>query len=223
MTQKPKKRAGKKPTSEGSTSAKKTFDTNCRRAGYFLELHKEFQGGKRGAPVTPTRELPRAAVVFAVGALDAYLSDVSAEVLLQILEGAQATSDVRDLLAKIQKELPTLSLEVALLPSASAKRDRVHEALADHLYNKVSHHGPKGVSTAVQRIGGKPETVWSALETTWTKPADQLQKWTDNRHAIVHQGKSPQIQRPKAQECINLVSAIGAEVDRVAQVSLLLL
>ena len=68
------------------TESKRTFDVNMRRASYFLDLHESIHGGVQGAPQNPVRELPRASVVFAVGALDAYLSDVSAEVLVHLLQ-----------------------------------------------------------------------------------------------------------------------------------------
>jgi hypothetical protein len=200
-----------------STAAKKAFDLNIERAGYFLELHEDLQDGKRGAPVTPVRELPRASVVFAVGALDAYLSDVSAEVLLTLLSRTVATTEVRDLLAKIQKEVPTLALEVLLLADAVARRKRVQEALSDHLYNKVSHHGPTGVATAVVRIGGKPADVWSGLVSQgFANPEKELDGWTTCRHEIVHQGKKPAVGRPKAKECLELVAAVAAQVDAIA-------
>lgn len=200
-----------------TSAAKKAFDLNIERAGYFLELHQDLQDGKRGAPLKPVRELPRASVVFAVGALDAYLSDLSAEVLLTLLGRSVASTEARDLLAKIQKEIPTLALEVLLLTDAAARKKRVQEALSDHLYNKVSHHGPTGVATALVRIGGKPADVWSALPSKgFANPETELQRWTTCRHEIVHQGKKPTVHRPKAKECLELISAIAAQVDSIA-------
>ncbi len=181
-------------TAMAPTAAKSTFDLNIERAGYFLELHGNLQGGKPGAPLKPVRELPRASVVFAVGALDAYLSDMSAEVLLALLARSVASTEARDLLGKIQRELPTLALEVLLLSDSAARKTRVQEALSDHLYNKVSHHGPTGVATALVRIGGKPADVWSALASKgFANPETELDRWTKCRHEIVHQGKKPTV------------------------------
>ena len=61
-----------------ASKAKKAFDRNIERAGFFLDIHKDATPGP-GKPKLPLHELPRAAVVFAVGALDAYLSGVGAE------------------------------------------------------------------------------------------------------------------------------------------------
>src|SRR5690242_4110877 len=98
------------------TNAKAIFDLNIKRSGWFLEIHQAVQGGA-GAPLMPVRELPRAAVVFAIGALDAYLSEVSAEVMVRQLESASLPPEARDILRRIQSELPMLALELALLPS----------------------------------------------------------------------------------------------------------
>ena len=94
--------------------AKAAFDVNIRRASYFLDIHEEAQQGA-GAPSLPYRELPRGAVVFAVGALDAYLSEVSAEVIVRDLESAVAPTETREVLKRVQAEVPTLSLEIAVL------------------------------------------------------------------------------------------------------------
>jgi len=61
-----------------ATDAHDALTTNLTRARYFIDLHEGTQTGP-GTPDRKRRELPRGAVVFAVGALDAYLSEVSAE------------------------------------------------------------------------------------------------------------------------------------------------
>ena len=73
------------------TNAKTLFDVNIQRAGYFLETHED-ACDKPGRPVRRLDELPRAAVVFAIGSLDAYLCDVTAEALLTQLQAAPATA-----------------------------------------------------------------------------------------------------------------------------------
>ena len=55
-----------------ASEAKKAFNVNIQRSGYFLDIHQQ-ETLSAGAPTLPYRELPRAAVVFAIGALDAYL------------------------------------------------------------------------------------------------------------------------------------------------------
>jgi len=55
-----------------ATAAQDALTTNLTRARYFIDLHEGMQTGP-GTPDKKRRELPRGAVVFAVGALDAYL------------------------------------------------------------------------------------------------------------------------------------------------------
>ena len=67
------------------TSAHMAFLPNIERARYFVDIHEEVHHGP-GAPPLRYRELPRAAVVFAISALDAYISDALAEVVVKQLE-----------------------------------------------------------------------------------------------------------------------------------------
>lgn len=43
-----------------------------------------------------------------------------------------------------------------------------------------------------------------------------LEKWTDTRHQIIHQGKKPTVRRPQARKCIELMKAIVEVVDGFA-------
>lgn len=199
------------------TEAYEAFKLNRTRARYFLELHKAYQDGKRGAPRTPVRELPRASVVFAIGALDAYLSDVTAECLVHVLQAGEDTEHARGLLAKVQREIPGLALEVAILGTKAQRTARVQAALSNYLHNQVSNHGAKGVSQAIERLLGAPKKVWALLvDDGWENPQEDLDKWTESRHKIVHQGKKEKIQRASAYDCIELVNDVATRVEGVA-------
>lgn len=87
------------------TAAKATFDVNIRRASYFLDIHQSVHAGTRGAPKLALRELPRGAVVFAVGALDS-LSDVSAEVMIYQCQQGDVTGDTRTVMKSVSQQLP---------------------------------------------------------------------------------------------------------------------
>jgi len=67
---------------------------NLTRASYFLDIHEAGQAGP-GAPTNKQRELPRGAVVFAIGALDAYLSELSAEVMINQFEAGTLSGENR--------------------------------------------------------------------------------------------------------------------------------
>jgi len=198
-----------------STKAKKAFDINIRRASYFLDIHQETQIGA-GAPTLARRELPRGAVVFAVGALDAYLSDVSADVVVTGLRSEPARQDLREVLRQVQKEIPTLSLEVALLPREADRVTHIQNAVLDHFRTNVSGHGVKAVSAAVQRMGRKSSDFWSEIVDEYPDATAELDRWTEIRHQIVHLGMTPRVRRPHARDFIDLVRHIVATLDKYA-------
>lgn len=198
-----------------STKAKKTFDINIRRASYFLDIHEQTQTGA-GAPTLARRELPRGAVVFAVGALDAYLSDVSADVIVSGLRSQPGGSDLREVLRQVQKEVPTLSLEVALLPSEVDRVNHIQNAILDHFRRNVSGHGAKALSVAVQRMGRKPADFWSEIVAEYPDAPAELDRWTEIRHQIVHLGMKPRVWRPHARKFIELVRHMVTALDKYA-------
>src|SRR3954451_3553341 len=144
----------------------------------------------RGKPSDEERELLRATVIFSIGALDAYLSDVAAEVLVGQLENARLpTSDARNVLQRVQKEIPTLSLELALTSDADERRQLAQQAITDHLANRVSNHGAAGVASTLGRLGATID--WEAVSLgakskLRTSPrqssAAVLDRWTERRH-----------------------------------------
>ena len=203
------------------TAAKAAFDRNIQRASYFLDVHATVQAGAAGAPTLARRELPRGAVVFAIGALDAYLSDASAEVLIAQCEGGVMTGKTRIVMRDVSKVLPGLALELAVVPDAKERLDRLRLALTDHFQTNVSAHGPKAVADAVERMGGVPRIIWDGLVALgFSDPAKELDTWTDIRHRIVHRGEKPRVWREHARECIRLLEALAAEVDQVAEAAI---
>jgi hypothetical protein len=199
------------------TESKGVFDANIQRAQHFLKIHQDAQKGK-GAPTLPYRELPRASVVFAVGAIDAYLSDMSAEVLISQFQSAPPAQPMRDILKRIQSDLPTLAIELSVLSTNHERIARLRETVADHFHNRVSQHGSKAVAATLSRIGADVADVWTHLESRgYSKPAKNLDEWTDKRHTIVHQGKKPIIHRPTAQEFIDFSKELIARVDSLAE------
>lgn len=94
--------------------------------------------GTRGAPKLAPRELPRGAVVFAVGALDSYLSDVSAEVMIYQCQQDDVTGDTRTIMRTVSQQLPGLALELAITEDDTDRVDRLRSAIVDHLQTAVS-------------------------------------------------------------------------------------
>lgn len=198
-----------------ATNAKLAFDVNIQRASYFLDIHEATQSGA-GAPTRPRRELPRGAIVFAVGAIDAYLCEVSAEILIAQVKQSSASAALRETLTRVQKEIPALALEVAFLDTQASRMARIHKSIVEYFQNQTSQFGAKGVSATITRLGGNPEDVWSVLiQQGHHDPQQLLDRWTDVRHQIVHQGKKPRVWRPHARNFIQFAEALVQRVDSV--------
>jgi hypothetical protein len=197
------------------TQARATFDKNIRRAGHFLELHSN-KTVTAGAPPAPYRELPRATIVFAVAALDAYLSEVSGEVMVARLQATGASKEDLKVLALVQKDIPGISLEVALLGTQAQRLKRLQEAIIKHFRDNAVQFGSKGVAATCGRIGCSTEALWAALEGDFPKPAEMLDKWTELRHAMIHRGSSPAVRRLEATEFCELVKALVRRLDEHA-------
>jgi hypothetical protein len=199
-----------------ATTALTAAKRNLERASFFLDIHQGTQQGP-GTPDNKRRELPRGALVFAIGALDAYLSEVAAEVMVAQFERGQATGDGRKVLEAIQRATPTLAIELAVAKPEVDRAAALRRAIVEHFYDQVSNHGAKAVSATVQRMGKSSSAVWDAVEAAGeASPQQRLDEWTDKRHAIIHRGQRPTVNREPARTCVKLVQTVSLEVDKVA-------
>ncbi len=116
-----------------------------------------------------------------------------------------------DALRAIAKADPGLSLRVALAGTGAASRDEFRSALSDWLATK-SFHGPEKVIQALGYLNCS--AAWEGADTaTAQATAKELTKITDDRHAIVHEGKKPYIKRDLAEQANALVSALARHID----------
>lgn len=223
-----------------TTSAWLVLEKNLNRTRAFTRIFfagntKPQPGQKRGPgkPSDEEKELLRAAVVFSIGTLDAYMSEVAAEVLVAQLEDARKTPtpSSRNLLRRVAKEIDTLALELALTADPEQRRDVARRALVEHLTSNVSNHGAKAVSATLERMGEvQPGKVWTSLDahlsrwpklaTGGRKSAGVLDQWTAHRHSIVHEGKAIAINGEHVNELLDFVASLGEELDAVAVAAL---
>jgi hypothetical protein len=94
------------------TGAFTVFEANLERSRAFLRIFDKDRGV--GQPSNDEKELLRGSLVFAVGALDAYLSDLILEIVPKY--GPQS-SQLTEGLKAIARSDPGLSLRVALAKS----------------------------------------------------------------------------------------------------------
>jgi hypothetical protein len=188
------------------TQAFRVFETNLDRSRAFLRLFDKDR--KVGQPSNDEKELLRGSLVFAVGALDAYLSDLILEI---VPEHGPKSSHMSDALKAIARNDPTLSLRVALATSPSDSRNEFRAALAEWLASK-SFHGPEKVIQALGYLNC--QLTWSDLDIAiGRETAKELTKITNDRHAIVHEGKKPYIKRDLAEQANTLVAALARHID----------
>jgi len=196
---------------QAKTGAYKAFQTNIERSRAFLRIFdKEPDGGrKQGQPTRDEKELLRGSLVFAVGALDAYLHDLILEIVPAY---APRSEKLTTALRGIAKSDPSLSLRVALAPSDQDRQQHFRDALSEWLEDK-SFQGPEKVSNALSYVGCT--LTWSDFDKVTRKStASELGRITGERHAIVHRGELPYVRRPPAGETVDLVAEIVKLIDR---------
>jgi hypothetical protein len=217
------------------TQARFALTQNTRRARALIRIFnsgkvKPEEGDRRGSGRPTGDEVPllHAVVIFSIGALDAYLSDVAAEVLVAQLERARPPdSSSRKVLQAVQREIPTLPFELALTSDEGERREIAQQAITQHLTNVVSNHGAKGVASTLERLGAKVD--WDAIslsptsqlrESSTESCASVLDRWTTVRHKLVHQGGEVVVWAEQAREIIGFVNRIAEHVDQRALAAL---
>lgn len=192
------------------TGAYKVLEITLDRAEAFLRIFGD--GRSVGKPSADDVELLRGAVVFAVGALDAFLRDVVVEIVPAF---APATPALGDALTKIAKDKPGLALEVAFASakSPSAAQACFGKALDDYLSTQ-SFQGAAAVIRALGYLGieigdGKLDGFVDRRGF-----AKDLARYTTMRHGMVHRGETPKLKRDEVKACIDLVRTIGTRVNQ---------
>ncbi|MGW7089137.1 HEPN domain-containing protein [Streptomyces sp. NPDC054871] len=166
-------------------------------------------GRGRGRPSSEEQELLRGSLVFAIGALDAYLSDLILEI---VPAHAPQNQRLNEALARIAKDDFGLVLRITLAPDDRSRREEFRGALEGWLAKK-SFHGPEKVVDALSYVGCPIK--WSTFDqSTSVNTAEELTRITKERHGIVHQGKKPKISQSQAQKTINLVEAVATVINK---------
>jgi len=155
-----------------------------------------------------TKELLRGAIVFAVGALDAFLLELVLEIVPRFGGDQHALGEA---LRAIAKDDPGLALRLALSPDGASKEDEFRKALGDWLDRK-SFQGVARVSNALTYVG-LSLTIADFDSHTGKNTAERLEYYTQLRHNIVHRGQRPNVVRNNARECVDLIACMGAVIN----------
>ncbi len=190
--------------------AYKVFKINRNRAEAFVRIF-DAPGGtprRQGQPSNDEKELLRGAVVFAVGALDAFLHELILEIVPRF--GGDRTR-LNDALKQIAKDDPALALRVSLARDGEEKRCEFRDALDGWLSEK-SFQGSAAVERALGFVNCRIE--WADFDTaSGMHTAERLQHYTKVRHSIVHRGAKPTVNRSEAGECVELIKSIAKLVN----------
>lgn len=200
--------------------AHEAFRETIKRARAFAELHEELC--PVGKPRHEYADILRAAVVFAVSAMDAYLHDKILEKVTPLV------------IARKGKQLPGKLVEII-------KDEATHERLLEiifeerppaHLATLVRKH----ISDLTFQNAGKIEGALKVLglDDVWYQVGTRLgvgkekargfvQAYVDRRHAIVHEGdlgkakkirhRLAKITRPYAKKCVSDVERFIGAID----------
>jgi hypothetical protein len=188
------------------TAASSVFETNLGRSRAFLRIFD--QERRPGQPSSDEKELLRGSLVFAVGALDAYLSDLILEVVPSY---GPKSRHLADALKAIARNDPGLALRVALAPTKSDGVDEFRSALQEWLATK-SFQGPDKLLEALGYVACPID--WPSFDqATGQSTATELARITKERHGIVHEGKRPYIRRHLAEQANTLVADIVRHID----------
>jgi hypothetical protein len=193
----------------GTTSGRVCLQNLARAKTLVSFFDSDAQG--RDRPNKRARELLRSAIVFTVGALDAYLRDLVLELVPKYGPPSPSLSDA---FKAIVKDDPGIALRVAL--SSEAERLNEFRRALDKWLSDKSFHGPQKVQQALDYIGCK--ISWDDFDTALSikKSASLLEVITKKRHDIVHRVDELPITRDETVEAIDLIRNLVLIIDRNA-------
>lgn len=181
------------------------FEKNLKRSRAFIKIFGE-EKRSQGAPTSEERELLRGALVFSIGALDNFVHELILEIVPKFGGNSAA---MRHPLQAIAKNDPSLALRVALAGPGGAE-DEFRAALDDWLETQ-SFHGVSKIVGAMNYVG--VNLGQASLPIGWQADLD---RYTDERHKIVHRGSVKVIKREEARACTDLVEVIAREINAQA-------
>jgi hypothetical protein len=197
------------------TASFRRLRRNLKRGRTLLDRFFDNPGGKPrgvGQPAAHEQELLRSVLVLAVGALDAYLSELVIELMPKLAQSGRA----QVIFERLMKENAGLVLQAVYLGG-----DELDAALASAVesqFLRTVMHGSK----AVRQVSD-----WCVLNLSFDNfDSDRfpqamklLDEWTDKRHRIVHRGELVKMKRHEATSVLDLVEHIGRVLnDRALKV-----
>jgi hypothetical protein len=194
------------------TKAYKRLRKNLERGKTLLHEFFDLPGGSprtAGQPRSHEQELLRSVLVLGIGALDAYLSELTTELVPKLARGGTAFT----IFDRLMKDQGGLILQAIYLGSNDLER-ALADAVESYLAGSVMHG-----SKAVMQVNGWCALTLGATDFNggrFSSAFKSLDSWTDKRHRIVHRGELVKMKRSDATDVLELVDHIGGVLNRRA-------
>ena len=190
------------------TDAYAAFEKNINRAEALIRVFE--RGRTAGRPLTEDTTLPRASVVFSIGALDAYLHDLVLEVVGEFVPQSPT-------LANALKDMQPQNLVQTMARAATIEdaRDSFRKTLDEHFDDK-SFMDVSGLLRACNLVGCNTTVAQLAIDTNRPDLGTELGTYTNVRHRMLHRGENPKVLKDNAKKCAamvrDIVNAVEAKV-----------
>lgn len=182
------------------------FEVNINRAEALIRVFE--RGRRRGRPLREDTELNRSALVFAIGALDAYLHDLVLRVVADFVPN-------NDAVLRTLKDMQPHEMVASMARAASLDDARSHlRAKLDKHFDDKSFMDVAGLQRALKLIGcANLDADELARRTQRADIAEALGRYTDMRHRIVHRGEIVRVLKANATDCASVVTLVARAVD----------
>ena len=187
------------------TPVYQSFTANIDRAKALIRIFD--RGRSRGRPRKEDTQLTRSALVFTIGALDAYLHDLVLEVAGKFVP----ESDELDRAVKAM-DPQDLVQNLARAKTHDQVQERFRRRLDEH-FDDASFMGVKGLQRALKLVGCPMGLDELSVNLGRPKFKQELGRYTDQRHRIIHRGENVRVKKEQADDCVDLVWNIVGNVD----------
>ncbi len=204
-----------------ATTSYSIFEQCVQRARNLVKLHKAAHG-RAGKPERYTTDAHRAAIVLAVSALDAFVSEfvLSRTRSLLASRGQELPPSLRDHIKRFLKDDDLLDAA-----RSDDLLERVNKAFRSD-FDRRSFQGSKVIEEYLQMVGYKDifKDIASKARLNEDTLRKDLDRFTQRRHAIAHRGdydlsenppKENVITKKDAQDCIRFVCLIAKQMDEL--------
>jgi len=212
-------------TKRGTRAASRTktaydiFEISIGRARNLIKIHKDAHG-KKGKPPSYLSDTYRGSILLAIAALDAFVRSYVVARIREVLVEKE-----NDIPGELRDKIKHFLKEDGLLDAARQDDllERVGKAFEND-FSKRSFQGTKNITECLKLIGHSDvfHEIAVAAGVNEDTLKEELDKFTERRHAIAHCGDHDMSQNPPientitkkdAQNCIRVVTTVAKTLN----------